>query len=205
MEPVFLLPLSVFPDMVGRQKIGHMNERRLFFGIALSGAAKKPIMREMMKWETLPLFSTFPENLHVTMFFLGFIEDGMLPDIVSRAAELCTRCEPFDVDFSDIILAPEGKDPSMIWLQGVPSEGALALRNGLEQTFSSKRAENKRFSPHVTLARLRKSAWNKLETKPIFPKTLLVSESVSSLTLFESVSEDGKRKFVPIDEFPLGE
>lgn len=181
-----------------------MNQRKLFFGIPVTGMTRKALVRKMEPWEGLPLFLTAPDNLHVTMFFIGSVEDADLPDICRIAAEAVAEAEPFDLEFSEIVLAPEDREADMIWLRGEPSEGALALRNALEHAFTSKYADNKRFRPHVTLARLRKNRWKMHEPKPAFPIPFVASESVASLTLFEVVSDEGKRKYVPIDEFPLG-
>ena len=179
-------------------------QRRLFFGIPLSDASKRRLTKEMKGWDDLPLFVAPADNLHVTVLFIGFVDDIDIADIAARAEEAAAECAPFDVELTEIALAPEGRDASMIWLTGEPSEGALALRNAFEHAFSGKLAENRIFRPHVTLARLQKRRWNELETKPAFPKEVFLSESVASVALFESVSEGGKRKFLIIDEYPLG-
>jgi 2'-5' RNA ligase len=179
-------------------------QRRLFFGIPLSSASKRRLVKEMKGWEDLPLFVAPQVNLHATIFFLGFVDDIDIADISARAEEAASICGPFDMEFSEINLAPEGKEASMIWMTGEPCEGALALRNAFDRAFAGKHADNKRFRPHVTLARLRKNLWNKLEAKPSFPREVFMSESVASVALFESVSEGGKRKFLVIDEYPLG-
>lgn len=181
-----------------------MNQRKLFFGIPLSADSKRRLAREMKGWDDLPLFVAPADNLHATIFFLGFVDDIDIADISSLAAETASSCAPFDMEFSAITLTPEQGDPGMIWLSGEPNEGALALRNAFDRAFAGKFSENKRFRPHVMLARIRKNAWRDLAEKPLLPREVFINESVASISLFEGISEGGKRKFLVIDEYPLG-
>jgi 2'-5' RNA ligase len=184
----------------------HMNEHKLFFGIPLSGRLRKRLAQDAKEWEKYPIFLTRPDNLHVTVLFLGFVKPEAIADISEAAREACACVEPFDMLFSGIELAPESDDPKMIWLSGEPSEELRLLRTAFERAFSEKLAENKSFRPHVTLARIRRNLWNALpeESKPAFPIRVALSEPVSSVVLFESVSSGVNRQYLPMEEFPLG-
>lgn len=184
----------------------HMNEHKLFFGIPLSGRLRKRLAQDAKEWEKYPLFLTRPDNLHVTVLFLGFVKPEAIADISEAAREACAGVEPFDMLFSGIELAPESDDPKMIWLSGEPCEELRLLRTAFERAFSEKLAENKSFRPHVTLARIRRNLWNALppESKPAFPTPVAFSEPVSSVVLFESVSSGVNRQYLPMEEFPLG-
>jgi 2'-5' RNA ligase len=183
-----------------------MNEHKLFFGIPLSGRLKTRISRMASEWEKYPLFLTRPDNLHVTVIFLGFVKPEAIADISESAREACAGIEPFDMTFSEITLAPGTDDAKMVWLSGEPSEELRQLRTAFERAFSEKLAENKSFRPHVTLARLRRNLWNALpaESKPDFPLPVAFSEPVSSVVLFESISSGANRQYLPMEEFPLG-
>ncbi len=183
-----------------------MNERKLFFGIPLSERLRRRVGRDVAEWEKYPLFLTRPDNLHVTVLFLGFVKPEAIFDISETAREICAGIEPFDMTFSEIALAPDSSDAKMIWLLGDPSEELRTLRTGFERAFTEKLAENKSFRPHVTLARLKRSQWNMLpsESKPAFPVKAAFSEPVSSVVLFESVSSGANRQYLPMEEFPLG-
>lgn len=183
-----------------------MNEKKLFFGIPLESRSQKRILRAEQGWDTLPLFLSRPEFLHVTIFFMGFLKTEDIADISATARGICADIEPFDIFFDRVILAPDAQDPKMIWLSGIENEPLLLLRNAFERAFSEKMAKNKRFRPHVTLARIRRNRWAKLtdEQKPAFPQPLSVVESVSSIVLFESTTEGGGKQYIPLDEYALG-
>jgi 2'-5' RNA ligase len=168
-----------------------MNERRLFFGIPLSEQTRARIARETEKWESLPLFVTRPGHLHVTVLFLGFVRDEVVPDISDAAREICAGLER----------------PKMVWLTGEESDGLLRLRNAFDAEFADKLTESKRFLPHVTLARLKRNLFSSVdpERKASLVRPFSILEPVSSVTLFESVGTGAKREYLPMEEFVLGE
>lgn len=182
-----------------------MNEKRLFFGIPLEPRSQKRILRAQEGWDTLPLLLSRPEFLHVTILFMGFLKNEDIPGISEVARSICAGIEPFDIVFDEIVLAPDTEHPKMIWLSGQENDSLLALRNAFEREFSEKLAENKRFRPHVTLAKIRRNRWDALaaENRPAFPIPLSVVESVSSVVLFESTTDGGGRQYIPLDEYPL--
>ena len=182
-----------------------MKQRKLFFGIPITGKTCGALAKTMDSWVNLPLYRTDSQNFHVTIYYLGFVEDMNLPEICAIAEEATAKTEPFDIEFSEIVLAPENRKPSMIWLRGEASKDGLLLQNALGRVFSQRHTDKICFRPHVTLARLRRKRWDECKDKPAFPSVLRAFEPVSSLTLYESVVENGKRKYVPIDDFPFGE
>lgn len=183
-----------------------MNEKNVFIGIPLSARSQKPLSRIMEGWEHLPLFVSRPEFLHVNIFSFGFIPPEDLPSIARGMEELCASVDAFDMPLSEIRLSPDPLQPKMVLLSGEKSPSLLLLRNAFEKKFSKKKAENKQFRPHVSLARLRKEKWHALSEseKPHFPQSISIVESVSSLTLFEGTREGGGQQYIPIGEYPLG-
>ncbi|NTW13762.1 MAG: RNA 2',3'-cyclic phosphodiesterase [Candidatus Moranbacteria bacterium] len=184
-----------------------MNERRLFFGIPLSEQTRARIAKETQQWESLPLFVTRADHLHVTVFFLGFVVDEVIPDISDVAREICAEIEPFELMFRETVFAPDAERPKMIWLSGDENEGLLLLRNAFEEEFADKLSGNLRFRPHVTLARLKRNLFASVapERKASLVKPFSILEPVSSVTLFESVGSGAQREYLPMEEFPLGE
>ncbi|NTW45525.1 MAG: RNA 2',3'-cyclic phosphodiesterase [Candidatus Moranbacteria bacterium] len=184
-----------------------MNERRLFFAIPLSSQTRTRLAREASTWESLPLFVTRPDHLHVTLLFLGFVSDEDVERYSEAAREICSETEPFEILFDGIVYAPEGESPKMLWLRGVESEPLLRLRNAFEAELSERPAEFQRFRPHVNLARLQRNRFALLpeDRRVALPKSLRIVEPVSSVVLFESVGAGAKREYLAMEEFPLGE
>lgn len=181
-----------------------MHYRRIFVGIPVSQSFGKRLLRKMETWQGLPIRFGREENFHVTLAFLGLVKDDDLPGICEDITEALKETESFDMTFDSIELTPKGGDEAkMLWLTGAPSKGLAKLRNSLEASLSSFDPEYKTFVPHITLGRVLRTRWANLPERPDIRETVNLAESVGSVTLFESVSEGGKRKYIPLAEFPL--
>ncbi len=158
----------------------------------------------MEAWQDLPIRFGREENFHVTLAFLGLVKDEDLPSICEDITDALRETESFDMSFNEIRLTPKGGDDAkMLWLLGDPSEGLAKLRNALEASLSSFDPEYQTFVPHITLGRVLRTRWAKLPKRPDIHEAVNLAESVSCVTLYESVSEGGKRKYTPLAEFPL--
>jgi 2'-5' RNA ligase len=177
--------------------------RRLFVGIPLSAPLRKRLVQEMQTWPKEAVLRTSEENLHVTLFFLGFIQEEEVGEICARVGEVCINYESFELQFSGMKLMGSKESPKMIWLAGKASDELRLLLEKIEKAFSSFVSEKKQYRPHITLAKIKKSKWLKLESKPELKEKLSLHESVESIAVFESLSLDGKRRYEAIDTFPL--
>lgn len=184
-----------------------MQERRLFFAIPLSEQTRTRIIRETSKWESLPLFVTRPEQLHISLLFLGFVKDGDIGRYSDAARDICSDTEPFELMFDAIVFTPDDDRPKLLSLLGEENESLRGLRNDFEAGLTEKTSEFLRFRPHVTLARLRQKPFaSVLESrKASLPKPFRIIEPVSSVVLFESVGSGGRREYLPMEEFLLGQ
>ncbi|HWQ59991.1 MAG TPA: RNA 2',3'-cyclic phosphodiesterase [Candidatus Fimivivens sp.] len=183
-----------------------MNERKLFLGIPLSPKSKTRIVQSVAKWGDLPVFAERPENLHVTVLFLGFVTDEHAVWIAEIAADICSEHEPFDLTFRTAVTVPDVGPVKIIHLVGDESEPLLRLQNALECELLGKKAEGKCFRPHVTLARVKRHEFASLspDRLPIFPQDISISEPVMSVVLYESIGNGAKKQYLQMDEFPLG-
>ncbi len=177
--------------------------RRLFVGIPLSPALRKRLTQERETWPEEAVIFTAPDNLHVTLFFLGFVREEAVADVCLRVGEVCRSTESFELVWSGIRLMDSEESPKSIWLTGEPSDALRSLREAIEKEFASFITEKKVYRPHVTLAKIKKSKWLKLDEKPKLREKLLLIEPVDTVAVFESFSLEGKRRYEQIDTFPL--
>ncbi len=177
--------------------------RRLFVGIPLSDALRTRLVREMATFPKEATLLTAEENLHVTVFFLGFVHEEDVVEMCARVGEVCEDRESFELSFSGIRLAESEENPKSILLAGEASDELRTLREDIEKAFASFITEKKIYRPHVTLAKIKKQKWLQLADKPVIKDQLHIIEQVDSVAVFESLSIDGKRRYVPIDTFPL--
>lgn len=181
-----------------------MLQRRLFVGIPLSSALASRLAREMSSWPEEVFLKTVKENLHVTLFFLGFIPESMVPEICESVRRLCEAEDSFEITFSGIRFVPSADDPKMVWLSGEPSDALRDLVTAIKRELSfAVLSEPKVYRPHITLARIKKSAFRTLEVKPEMEKNIHLVEPVETVVVYESIMEDGERKYSPLESVPL--
>lgn len=99
-----------------------------------------------------------PENLHLTMKFLGNTRPSQAERLLASLAHKAMKLSPFEIAFGGLGVFPTLRRPRIIWL-GV-SEGAGSLE-GLAAKVEGAAAkagfsrESRRFSPHLTLGRVK--------------------------------------------------
>jgi RNA 2',3'-cyclic 3'-phosphodiesterase len=94
-----------------------------------------------------------PESLHVTLKFLGEVEEGRLASIEGALRQI--EGAPFTVTFKDAGFFPNARSPRVFWA-GVESSAVLpGLARRIDQKLRALgfEAEKREFSPHLTLAR----------------------------------------------------
>jgi 2'-5' RNA ligase len=100
-----------------------------------------------------------PDNLHVTLLFLGEVEDRDVAALCRAVADVCGRYAPFRASIEAVGCFPNPRRPRVVWV-GV-GEGAaelVALHDDLEgplMDLGCYRREERRYTPHVTLGRVR--------------------------------------------------
>ena len=102
-----------------------------------------------------------PEIMHLTLRFLGEIPQATVQRIIEMMGDL--RFSPFEAQFSGVGVFPNIRRISVVWVGITKGEEALA---GIFQQLEPKLRQiglppdNKGFSPHLTIARV-KSGLNK--------------------------------------------
>ncbi len=95
-----------------------------------------------------------PENLHITLWFLGEIGEAEV-DMVSEALRKID-VDPFSITLSGLGYFPGGGRINVIWV-GV-SNGAEELQNihsKLERSLTGIKLEKQKFTPHLTICRVK--------------------------------------------------
>ena len=100
-----------------------------------------------------------PENIHLTLRFLGEVEDGLLAALRSGLDEIADDESPFALQLGHTGAFPNLRQPRVIWVGLVDAEEwLLPLQKLVESLVRSQGWEcerAKKFSPHLTLGRVR--------------------------------------------------
>jgi 2'-5' RNA ligase len=96
-----------------------------------------------------------PEQMHLTLRFIGDVDGSVLTLV--REALLEVRAEEFCLQLEGIGFFPPRGSPKVVWVGIRNSEQLLRLRNRIESVLvrAGLEPEGRKFSPHITLARLK--------------------------------------------------
>jgi len=103
-----------------------------------------------------------PGNFHLTLRFIGETDEGVAADIDDALARL--RSHRFALQLAGTGVFGGADKPRSLWVGVERSPELLGLRDKIEQALVrvGLPPEPRKFSPHVTLARLHKPALNNL-------------------------------------------
>ncbi|SHO48346.1 RNA 2',3'-cyclic phosphodiesterase [Desulfopila aestuarii] len=102
------------------------------------------------------------DQLHLTLKFLGDTDSGLLPDIKEALGNI--ECPPFKICLKRVGHFPPRGNPRVLWAGIDPAMEVTALRNKVEKALAEIGIErdHRKFSAHVTLARLKNSPLNRV-------------------------------------------
>ena len=132
---------------------------RLFVGIGLPPELK---LRLSLLYSALPKARWVdPGNLHLTLRFIGEISEGVAADVDEALARL--RARRFELQLAGTGVFG-GERPRNLWVGVERNPDLVALRDKIEQTLTRTGLppEPRKFSPHVTLARLQSPPLDKV-------------------------------------------
>ena len=165
---------------------------RTFIAIELGKPVKDALSRlqsELNKSEA-DVKWVFPENIHLTLKFLGEVKEEKIPKIIQSLKKIAHTVNSFRAEINTIGAFPNAKSPRVIWVgieQG--KENLLQLAELIEDgavKLGFPREERK-FSAHITIGRVRspKSKAALLQTMEQLQFDPL-SQTIKSIALFKS-------------------
>lgn len=181
-----------------------MKRRRIFIAINLPEEVRKKLVEYQKKWPELPIRWTKAKNIHVTLVFLGYITDEEFVEICKITKEVASRHTSFSVNLIKICYGPtDKKPPRMIWAVGERSEEFASLKDDLDKSLGI--SENREFTPHITLGRIRKWEWRQIEPeeRPEVSEEINLSFSVDSIEVMESVLKKGGPEYTIVESHNL--
>jgi 2'-5' RNA ligase len=155
-------------DYKGQLQTGIVNTMnnqpiRSFIAIELPQEVKSALQRLQAEL-TLPQYSfvkcVAPQGIHITLKFLGNISPQKVAEITNVMEQASYGVSPFQLQIIDVGAFPNMRSPRVIWV-GIKGElnklipWQKRLDDGLVPLGFAK--ENRPFTPHLTLARVREN------------------------------------------------
>lgn len=138
-----------------------MAKLRAFIAVELGEALRRAlgeVQAHVRAAVDLPVRWVEPEKAHLTLKFLGDIDEGQVEAIVSAMADIASQAQPMTVALGDVGGFPTLARPRVLWVGLRGDVGPLTdLQQALESRLESLgfAAEGRPFAPHLTLGRVR--------------------------------------------------
>ena len=152
-----------------------------------------------------------PENIHLTLFFLGDILLERQSPIETALSVVARNVRPFTFSVKGAGAFPNLNRPRVIWVGLEEPTGQLALlHRAVNEAMASVgfQPEDRRFSPHLTLGRIRRRASR--EDAQTVGEALRQVEvghlgdvTVKELIFFRSVLKSSGAEYTPLARFTI--
>jgi len=148
---------------------------------------------------------TEPENMHVTLRFIGEVSEADAEDIHGELSRLSAK--PLSYDITGMDTFGQGRKAHALYA-GVPLSAELdLLQTRVEAAVvrSGRPREPRRFKPHVTLARLKNPDVGRLQDFIIRNNLFRAGPlGVDRFILYESRPGNDGPAYFPLQDYPLG-
>jgi 2'-5' RNA ligase len=183
---------------------------RIFIAINLPEDLKKQLTDQQYKWLDLPCRWTKPDNLHITLSFLGDLSDEELPEICRICSEVAQRHTRFSVKLNKITYGPTGKSPRMVWVGEDENDYLSDLQKDLEGSLAGLsikevKEDSRHFTSHITLGRLKQWEFRTIESeeRPQINEEINLSFEVKSIEIMNSQLKRGGPEYGALESFLL--
>jgi 2'-5' RNA ligase len=178
---------------------------RIFFAIDLPNEAREVIRETISNLRKIPQFKPArwvkPENLHITLKFLGNITPEQYNCIVEHTKISLQNSPDFTITLSSLQAFPSTQKPHVLILKTAPLNilTPLALLLDKIAVNCGIPTENRSFAPHLTIARLSGKKISELDNC----KTKTINFQASTVKLIQSVLSQEGSTYTTLQTFDL--
>ncbi|MBU0676801.1 MAG: RNA 2',3'-cyclic phosphodiesterase [Verrucomicrobia bacterium] len=133
---------------------------RAFLAVGLNAQVRRKLSALQAEWRKLGARVSWvrPENLHITLLFLGDIFPAQAEDIGRQLDEVTASLHPFGIQVDDVGWFGSPRSPRVIWA-GIRDEraGLTSIHGRISQRIRAMGIglESREFRGHVTMGRVR--------------------------------------------------
>lgn len=183
---------------------------RLFVSVDLPDDLAEPVADLQEEFaDASGLNFTDSEQAHITMKFLGDVDENRLPDLERELEAAVDEADvaPFTARFGGLGVFPDLDYISVVWF-GTETGGAelTQLHEAIEKrtTAMGFEAESHDFTPHVTLARMEHAGSKDLVQDLVRERDPMIGEMhVDEVRLTESTLTADGSVYSTVERFPL--
>jgi 2'-5' RNA ligase len=183
-----------------------VNIRRIFVSIPVPEKIKEGIFRIYeANGSVKKLIWTKEPNLHITVYFIGNVQQENFETVVDIVKGIMAEQEPFELKFEKLSVAPSSEKPRMVWLRFSRHELFTDLANRIHLSLQKFIPENPFHFlepiPHITLARFNSTF--KTDQLNLTLPVGIPSIQVNHCELWESIQTNEGARYISIAKFAM--
>ena len=136
---------------------------RTFLAIELPRGVRRKVAKLIEQLAASPAKVKWVDesNLHLTLQVLGEVEPDLLPEICGVVEQATADLAGYELEIAGVGAFPTAERPRTVWVgSGEGSEATVAVHDAIGEALAELgfRTEQRRFRPHVTIGRVRRSS-----------------------------------------------
>ena len=179
---------------------------RIFLAFPLPLNLRKQLQQMFSGYSNAAGFRWAPEeNLHITIFFIGEVEEEKIPLIREKIKGVLSQQTSFHLEFEQFEFRGHSRKPSMFWARFKKSEkfSVLSAKVASEvQQYMTLKIQHQDPIPHITIARLKRES----DVEAISPESFAKIElpEIDFAELWQTVHRPSGVKYLSLDKFDFG-
>ncbi len=180
-----------------------MSELRAFIALDLESTAIAALETALKPWKNITADKVawiMPENLHLTLVFLGNIDESLLTRLSLSLTEVAQDFSPLTLSLTSLDYFPNVEHAKVLAATVAPTLELMTLEKrvieniGIATTLQS-------FLPHITIGRFVENSQSIPQLTPI---SLSIQSTVNAICLYQSHLSTRKVKYEKIIEARFG-
>ena len=142
-----------------------------------------------------------PENFHITLAFLGNIQQADVNKLESLAGQLASQFSPVNLRLSQLAWLPSPDKPKALVVEPEDQPELMKLQSQLVRSIRDRGfpVDNRRYRPHLTLARCQK----RMGAVPLDAISLNIETPMDEIVLYVSQLTPAGAQYTPLFAVPL--
>lgn len=132
---------------------------RAFIALPLPEGARSPLDAALTRLKALQLDARLAsvDSTHLTLKFLGDIEERQVDEVSTALGKVAARHPEFDYRLAGFGAFPHAANPRIVWIGIDGGNSLIRLHADIENSVAELgfKPEKRAFQPHLTLARLK--------------------------------------------------
>ncbi|MDN4606903.1 RNA 2',3'-cyclic phosphodiesterase [Sporosarcina highlanderae] len=163
-----------------------------FIGIKTPSSIEDTVRHYKEKYNLASAYKAIPhmDDLHITLLFIGALSKERIPHLKQELDAVVSQHKEFNLSVSGLSFFGSPKGPRVVYLSVEASPQLYALQQSIaaigRKDFGIE--IDKRFTPHITIAKKRKSVGDFAIPKETYPPIEFIVDGFSLFTIHPSKS-----------------